>query len=263
MRRDRARVRLMLDKRRKEQAMRSPHAERLPAHPPLTMDLTRLLLGLVVLALGIVFLLDAAGALDGDRVVDRWWPVLLVAVGVFQLLERPRSRVVPLILVGAGATLLLFTTDVANGDPGPYVGPVILIAIGVAILGRWTSRALPASGDDVVRGAGIFGGPRLASTSQQFRGAALTALFGGVTLDLRQARPVAGGASVTATAAFGGIDILVPRGWKVAISGTPVFGGVEDKTDRSVPPEPDAPILNVDAMAVFGGVEVKHGKDQP
>ena len=240
--------------------MRSQHAERLPATPPMTMDLTRLLLGLVALAFGVVFLLDAAGAVDGDRVVDRWWPVLLIAIGVFQLLERPRSRTLPLILIGAGATLLLFTTDVAKGDPGPYVGPIILIAIGLAILGRWTTRTLPATGDDVVRGAGIFGGPRLASTSQQFRGAALTALFGGVTLDLRQARPVPEGATVTATAAFGGIDILVPRGWNVSVDGTPVFGGVEDKTDRSGPPEPDAPLLRVDAMAVFGGVEVKHEK---
>jgi hypothetical protein len=242
--------------------MRLLHAGRLSPHPPMTMDLTRLLLGLVVLAFGVVFFLDAAGVLDGDRTVDRWWPVILVAIGAFQLAERPRSRAVPLILIGAGALLLLFTTDVAEGDPGPYVGPIILIAIGLSILGRWTSQALPAgaTGDEVIRASGIFGGPHVASTSQEFRGAALTALFGGVTLDLRQARPLPEGASITATAAFGGIDILVPRGWRVTVSGTPVFGGIEDKTDRSAAPDPGAPSLKVDAMALFGGVEIKHRK---
>ena len=238
------------------------HPGRAITHRPTTMDMTRPLLGLVVLAFGVIFFLDAAGAVNGDRVVDRWWPVILIAIGVFQLAERPRSLVMPAILIGAGAVLLLFTTDAVEGDPGPYVGPIILIAIGVAILGRWTTRGLPAgeTGDDVIRASGIFGGPRVASTSQEFRGAALTALFGGVTLDLRQARPVPEGASVTATAAFGGVDLIVPRGWRVAVSGTPIFGGIDDKTDRSGPADPDAPLLSVDAMAVFGGVEIKHGK---
>ena len=232
------------------------------ARGPMTMDLTRPLLGAVILAFGIVFLLDSAGALDADRTIDRWWPTILIATGVTQLLERPRSKIMPLTLVGAGILFLLFTTDVLSGDPGQYVGPIVLIAIGIAILGHWSTRRLPAraSGDDVIRGAGIFGGPHLATTSQQFRGASLTALFGGVTLDLRQALPAPEGASITATAAFGGVDILVPRGWRVAINGTPVFGGVEDKTDRSQPPAEDAPILNVDAMAVFGGVAIKHEK---
>ena len=242
--------------------MRLLHPGRTLPNPPMTMDLTRLLLGLVVLAFGVIFFLDAAGAIDGDRAIDRWWPVILVAIGVFQLAERPRSRVVPVILIGAGAVLLLFTTDAIEGDPGPYVGPIILIAIGVAIIGRWTSQELPAgdTGDQVIRASGIFGGPRVASTSQEFRGAALTALFGGVTLDLRQARPAPEGASVTATAAFGGVDVIVPRGWRVKVSGTPIFGGIDDKTDRSSPPDPEAPALAVDAMAIFGGVEIKHGK---
>ena len=242
--------------------MRSSHAHRSPSHPPMAMDLTRLLLGLLVLAFGIVFFLGAAGALNADRAVNHWWPVILIAIGGFQLAEHPRTRAVPLILIGAGIGLLLFTTDVVHGDPGPYVGPIILIAIGLAIIGRWTSKSLPAdaTGDEVIHATGIFGGPDVASTSQNFRGAALTALFGGVKLDLRQARPAPDGASITATAAFGGIDIFVPRGWRVEVNGSPVFGGVEDKTDRSTPPAPDAPLLNVDAMAIFGGVSVKHEK---
>ena len=242
--------------------MRPLHAGAPQPHQPMAMDLTRLLIGTIVLAFGVVFLLGAAGALNADQVIHDWWPVLLIATGLAQLAERPRSRVVPLILLCVGAVLLLFTTDVAKGDPGPYVGPIILIAIGLAILARWTTKALPAgtTGDDVVRASGIFGGPQIASTSQEFRGAALTAVFGGVTLDLRQARPVADGASVTATAIFGGIELLVPRGWRVQLSGSPVFGGIEDKTDRTVAPEPDAPVLNVDGMAVFGGVEIKHEK---
>jgi hypothetical protein len=83
-------------------------------------------------------------------------------------------------------------------------------------------------------------------------------VFGGVTLDLRQARPAPAGASVTATAFFGGIDIIVPRGWRVTLRGTPILGGVNNKTELAPAPPDGAPALLVDALAVLGGVEVKH-----
>ena len=39
---------------------------------------------------------------------------------------------------------------------------------------------------------------------------------------------------------------------------TPIFGGLDDKTDRSQPPSADAPTLHVDAVSIFGGVAIKH-----
>ena len=42
--------------------------------------------------------------------------------------------------------------------------------------------------------------------------------------------------------------------------GTPIFGGVGDKIDRSQSLPDDAPRLTVDALVAFGGVEVKHEK---
>jgi cell wall-active antibiotic response 4TMS protein YvqF len=46
------------------------------------LDLGRLLLGLTVVALGVLFLLDSAGTLNADRAIDHWWPTLIVAAGV-------------------------------------------------------------------------------------------------------------------------------------------------------------------------------------
>lgn len=89
-------------------------------------------------------------------------------------------------------------------------------------------------------------------------GAWLTAAFGGITLDLRDARPAPGGASINATTAFGGVDVLVPKGWRLSVRSTPIFGGVEDKTDHSEPLADDAPQLTIDAVAVFGGVSIKN-----
>ena len=223
----------------------------------------RILLGLVVVALGVLFLLDSAGLLDAGTTIDHWWPVAVIALGGLQLLQGAGARVNAWLLVAAGGVLLLFTTDTVEGDLWNYAWPVAIIAVGIALLTRWrgtATRPADAGPDDALTATGIFGGPTVATGSQQFHSASLTAIFGGVTLDLRGARPAPDGAIVTATAAFGGIDILVPHDWNITTSGTPLFGGVEDKTDHPDRIAADAPALHVDALALFGGVEIKHHK---
>ena len=77
---------------------------------------------------------------------------------------------------------------------------------------------------------------------------------------MRDALPAPQGASVNETVAFGGIDILVPKGWRISVRSTPIFGGLDDKTDHSEPPVEDAPMLHIDALTMFGGVAIKHEK---
>lgn len=222
-------------------------------------DTGRILLGLIVLSLGVIFLLDGTGTLDAGQVIGDWWPAAVIALGALQLFERPQPTFSASLLILAGGLLLLFTTGTVDESAWDVVWPLALVAGGVSILAR--RRGSPASDEDSLVATGIFGGPEVASASPAFRRASLTAIFGGVTLDLRNARPAPEGATVTATAVFGGIDILVPRGWRITSNSTPIFGGVEDKTDRTADVPADAPVLHVDALAVFGGVGVKHEKD--
>jgi hypothetical protein len=226
-------------------------------------NLGRTLLGLVAVALGVLFLLDGADVLDAGTAIDHWWPLAVIALGALQLMQGTGATLNAWLLIAAGAALLLFTTDTVEGDVWNYIWPLAIIAVGLALLTRWRGAATPpleATGDDTLTATGIFGGPTVATGSQRFHSASLTAIFGGVTLDLRGAMPAAEGAVVTATAAFGGIDILVPRGWNITTSGTPLFGGIEDKTEHSTDAPADAPQLHVDALALFGGVDIKHDK---
>lgn len=226
------------------------------------LDLGRLLLGLVIVTIGALFLLDAAGVLDAGRAIDRWWPSVIVAAGVLTLLEQPPALLRGTILTAIGVVALLFTTDVLGDEAWEYVWPAAIIAAGLAVMVRWSGRRI-AAGDhpeDVIRSTAAFGGSDLASADQAFRGAWLTAMFGGITLDLREARPAPDGATVNATVAFGGVDVLVPKGWRLTVKSVPIFGGVDDKTDHSTPLPDDAPTLHVDAVCVFGGVGIKHEK---
>ena len=237
---------------------------RMAAPTPRVTDLGRLLVGVSVVALGVLFLLDSADVLDASRAIDRWWPTVLIGAGILTIAERPPAMPRGLLLIGIGTGAVLFTTDLVEGNAWDYLWPAAIIVAGISVLMRWSGRtiALPpgASEDDVIRSTAVFGGPKLASTSQSFRGAWLTAIFGGIVLDLREARPVAEGASINATALFGGVDLLVPKGWRISVRSTPIFGGVDDKTDHTAPPPDDAPTLRIDAVTIFGGLDIKHTK---
>ncbi len=220
----------------------------------------RILFGLLLIALGVLFLLDRAGTLEASDTIRDWWPAAIIAVGAVQLFDRPRSLLGPAIVMGVGIVLLLFTLDVVTGSVFAVLWPVLLIAVGLGILfrhGGGPRVSAEGSSEDVIRATAVFGGHEVASRSPGFRGGSASAVFGGVTLDLREARLDPEGARIDATALFGGVEILVPNGWRVATSGTPIFGGIENKAAG----EPgEGPELRVDALSIFGGTEIKHEK---
>jgi predicted membrane protein len=217
----------------------------------------RVLFGLALIALGVVFLLDRADVLEAGETIGDWWPAAIVALGVVQLLDRPRSLLGPGIVMGVGVVLLLFTTDVVTGSVFALLWPALLIAVGVAILFRHGRgpEVLREEGtaEDVVRATAVFGGHEVVSRSSSFRGGSATAVFGGVTIDLRNARLHPEGAVLDVTAILGGVEILVPRGWRVTTSGTPILGGIENKAEGGEGPE-----LRIDALTVLGGTDIKH-----
>lgn len=82
------------------------------------------------------------------------------------------------------------------------------------------------------------------------------AVFGGIDLDFRDVDPAALPAEVQAWAFFGGIDITVPEGLAVQMTGFSLFGGRGSAPDDA-PPLPGRPVLRLHAVALFGGVSVK------
>lgn len=104
----------------------------------------------------------------------------------------------------------------------------------------------------------LFGEQNVASNAAEFARGSVTGVFGGAKLDLRAATLASAGAAVDAAGIFGGAELIVPRGWDIRISGLPIFGGVEDKARRAETAAEGAPRLTVNALALFGGVEVKH-----
>jgi hypothetical protein len=85
----------------------------------------------------------------------------------------------------------------------------------------------------------------------------ILAVFGGAELDLREAALPGREITIDAVAVFGGVSITVPPEMRVIDTGSAVLGGREIDGDAAEPAQPDAPVLRITGMCVFGGVEVK------
>ena len=101
----------------------------------------------------------------------------------------------------------------------------------------------------------VFGGANINLAGKEFKGKNVSAVFGGLKLDLREAK-IKEDVIINATAIFGGIDILVPENVIVETKSNSFFGGVSNKKNTASK-SAKAPTVYVNGTAMFGGVEVK------
>jgi len=92
----------------------------------------------------------------------------------------------------------------------------------------------------------------------------VVAVMGGANLDLRQAELEAAESELTIYAVMGGVNVIVPEGIDVDVSGIAVMGG-KDVRVSDAPVRPGAPFVRIRVYAVMGGVSVrsKRGRELP
>ncbi|OGC95095.1 MAG: hypothetical protein A2W25_04855 [candidate division Zixibacteria bacterium RBG_16_53_22] len=222
----------------------------------------RIIIGLAIALFGALLLIRNFDP-ELARNIWRWWPVLLVAVGLRILIQSPESRqhLTGSIITLIGLLLLLNNLDIIDVR-FRYIWPAIIIIIGLAVIFRSGRAGRQAIGTDFVNLNLIFGGGEFHYDSPNFRGGKVTAIMGGGVIDLRDARPEADDIVLDVMTIMGGLDIRVPVGWRVALEGTPILGGMENKTlssDRELGASSQSgKRLIVRGMTIMGGLEVKN-----
>ncbi len=224
------------------------------------MNRGRLLIGVVLVALGVLFLLDQNDVLDAGSLIADWWPIVFVLAGLLYVSFSPRHIVVPALLIIVGLALLARTLDYVPEWLETVFWPVVLVAVGLWVLLGSGFGSSTVQRADRVNSLVAFFGRNIVNESQQFGGGSVFAVFGGTEVDLRRARPVPEGAAMDVVVAFGGVDIIVPEGWRVEVKGIPLFGGWSNKTRRELV-EDTAPLLSVEALVAFGGLDIAHKPD--
>lgn len=92
--------------------------------------------------------------------------------------------------------------------------------------------------------------------TEEFTGAEIIALAGGVELDLRNAE-IPRDIVIDVNCFMGGITIFLPSGVKVSVSCTPIMGGVESRIDGTFSKREQNVTVYIRGTCFMGGIEIK------
>lgn len=224
----------------------------------------RVVIGAFILIIGLFALIDKLNIFESVNLFQ-FWPTLFIAVGILKILHSTaRSS----IFIGGG--LIVFGVLMTLKHLGVFDinlrdwWPVILIAVGGYIM--FKDRGTDGAGSSFLSEGRVdndnatldicvvMGGNKTVSNSQSFNGGDITAVMGGVELDLRGAS-IQSEATLNLWATWGGIVIKIPADWSVVNRGTAIMGAIEDKSSS---PSEASKRLIITGMAIMGGVDIKN-----
>jgi predicted membrane protein len=219
--------------------------------------------GLALVALGVILGGNALGWFNINIFFNGWWTLFIIVPCFISLITNPKEWLGDLIGILIGVSLLLACRDIISFKVlWKLLLPAIIILIGLSIIfknlfsqkfDKAVSKLNDKFNKDDESGA-VFGGSNINLAGKEFKGKNINAIFGGLKLDLREAK-IKEDVIINATAVFGGIDILVPKDVAVETKSNSFFGGVSNK--KKTAPKDKAPTVYVNGVALFGGIEVK------
>ncbi len=242
---------------------------------------TKVIWGVALILVGVAIALNRLDIVKIDIFFDGWWTLFIIApcaVGLFRR-ESVTGNVIGLII---GVALFLAQQSWVNLDLiGRFFLPVLLVGIGVGFIFSNKEKSLvkdeieefkgieesektePRTTENVIceskklNGFAAFSGVKFVANGEDISGGELTAVFGGVDYDLRNA-VFKGKTVLNVSAIFGGVDIALPENVVVKINPTSIFGGTSDKRNvLNANAENGAPVVYVNALSMFGGVKIK------
>ena len=194
--------------------------------------------GLMMLA-GLIILINHKNSLPG---------ILLVLVGGYWFLSRYSNFPVkywlhefwPILLILFGIYIILKRNGQSRYHKESANGPV------------------PKTDVDYIDEVAILGGGKRIINSDNFKGGKITAFLGGVDIDLHESSLAEGTHYIDFNVIFGGVDLYVPKDWKVIVNVTSIFGGFDDK--RFINPnqiQESNKVLILRGFVLFGGGDLK------
>jgi putative transmembrane protein len=222
--------------------------------------LVRAFFGITIAAFGGVLLLKNLEIIKFDSWHVFWgtvWAAGLILAGLMTIFSSRRAslRVWGLLLMTIGVSIGLGAYGVINISVWKIFWPVMLIAIGLTVSvgsgGRKRSKKLAAA-DSGSEKIAIFYGEE-SRVKGDYTGGSVTAIFGGVELDLHQAK-IKDGAVIDVFTFCGSVNINMPDDVIVKNEVHGILGGSEDKT---VSKSSAKKTIYLRGECVLGGLEVK------
>lgn len=234
-----------------------------------------ILIGLLLVVAGILFLSFNIGWIDASlRSVIFSWPMIIVVIGILGFSKNNYFASIFLFIIGG----FFLIPRIAMTYPGVMPGvdgnfahtywPFLLILFGICLIfkvgfrkhrsnvGRVIAHSVINEGDGGnVNIHVVFGGSESIFLDPVFNGGSISAVFGGVVLDLRNTQLREGETYLNIDATFGGVELHIPGDWWVESKIQSVLAGVEDK--RLVMPPDLTKKLILTGDIVLSGCEIR------
>lgn len=226
------------------------------------MNNKNILWGIVLVIIGVIVGLNALNITNINIFFNGWWTLFIIIPSLIGLLnEKDKTgNIIGLII---GVVLLLGVQNIIDFDLiWKLILPVIIIIVGLSLIfGNNLNKKINNEIKKINNKKGkneeycsTFSEQKIDFDDEEFKGASLTAVFGGITLDLRNAK-INEDVVINTTSVFGGIDIYVPDNIKIKVKSTSIFGGVDNKKIKNNNEKEH--IIYINASCIFGGVDIK------
>lgn len=226
--------------------------------------------GIILVLIGASFLLEELGIIYFGDIIRFYWPIILILLGLSGLFDRRSSKLGNLIVILVGITLQVNKFEVIDINVWGFFFPVLLILIGVNFI--FSRKKNVANSGSVNIGTGskkksnitldntldefvILGRKSTNNRSQDFKGGKVTTVLGRAEVNLRGTSLNNKETYLDITTIMGGVEVLVPRGCRVEVKGTPILGRWSNKAKNNT--DLGAPLLKIKCFVMFGGIEVK------
>lgn len=243
-----------------------------------------LLIGLLLIAGGLVYLLRSLGLID-EGLIDILisFPTLLLILSTYWLIRRHFFWG----LIGFIVSIILLIPKISTHYPELInisynqialenaIIPALCIFLGIIIISKILSNKNKkrwGKDDEIIEkwknGDGfqnlfsgkdtIFGSSKNIVLSPIFEGTIINTIFGGSVLDLRKTDIKEGETIVEVNVIFGGVEIYVPSNWEIVINTSNILGGTEDgRIYTEIKPDSTKKLL-INGSCIFGGIEIKN-----
>jgi len=224
-------------------------------------SLIRAFLSIVVVALGGVLLLKNLEIINisWDIFWGTVWAAGFVLSGLVNIFNyrNKTAWIWGLLLVAIGVLIGFNSYGIVDVSIWKIFWPVVLIAAGLAMMFNTSPKGVKRSKKLDKDNAGsekiaCFWGEEDA-VKGDYTGGSLVAIFGGVDLDLRQAK-IKDGSVIEIFTFCGGVNITLPDDVIVKNEVRGFLGGTDDKT---LPKDSAKKTLHLKGECILGGLEIK------
>lgn len=203
-------------------------------------NLSRILWGIVLIFIGVIWGLNRTGVADINIFFDGWW-TLFIIVPCFFGLFKDQDKTGNIIGLIVGIYLLLYCQGLINFQfAWKLVVPVIFVLIGLKMIFKDTfNKKKPHQN--------IY-------DNQLYTGGNYDVIFNGLILDLSNAY-LNEETNITISTLFGGVDLYLPDDVNIQIQSSNFLGGVDlHKRENKIE---NTKVIYLNARCIFGGINIK------